>query len=75
MTRHRRITGAVAVALLVIVATAAHWSSTGQTKSLFSNPTFDERWTRDVSTLPGRADDRSAVFSEWAKAQNGSLSQ
>ena len=61
MTKHRTITGGVAIALLAVAATAATMRSHGIRS-------FDERWV-EVSQLPTEGlNDRSQVFFERAKA-------
>ena len=72
MTKHRTITGVVAVALLAIAATAStmksHWPLTDRIGLSTSTLSFDERWG-EVAKLPTEGlNDQSQVFAERAKA-------
>jgi hypothetical protein len=72
MTKHRTITGVVAVALLAIAATAttmkSHWPLTDRLGVSAGAPSFDERWV-EVAKLPTEGlTDQSQALVERAKA-------
>jgi hypothetical protein len=72
MTKHRTITGVVAVALLAVAATAStmksHWPLSDRAGLSASTPSFDERWV-EVAKLPTEGlNDQSQLFVERAKA-------
>ena len=72
MTKHRTITGVVAVALLAIAATAStmksHWPLNDRAGFSAGMPSFDERWL-EVAKIPTEGiNDQSQLFVERAKA-------